>query len=272
MSKICVNLYGGKPLFSGKEKPLTADLIYCDYAETCSLCANGKCLRVRRVGHETCMYGSVDRVQGYTSKSKYYYDWRKKYTSDSTYAKLKRVPSSGCFAVMGGYYYFETGWVYARFEGNDLIIDSTKDHFFLEKDRCTPEMFVRLLNFRPTNCFGEEIKKYAADVLPRLLLDIKTICPDLYAQIIALDPDLDKPFNIVGKTVYVNTMTEGSVLFDSRSNKFVLKDGKLVCDEYDGLFSFGDKVTAKLVVPVTDRMTYEVTDISQTDENTKLAD
>lgn len=271
MNKICINLYGGKPLFSGKEKPLTADIIYCDYADTCSLCKNGKCLRVRRVGHETCMYGSVERVQGYTSKSSKYYDWRKKYTSDDTYAKLKRVPSSGCFAVMGNYYYFETGWVYARFNGNDLIIDSTKGHFFLEKDRCTPEMFVRILNFRPTDCFGVEIKKYA-DVLPRLLLDIKTICPDLYAQIIALDPNLDKQFSFIGKTVYVNTMTENSVLTDDHGNKFILKDGNLVCDEYNGLFSFGDKAAAKLVVPVTDKMTYSITDESQTDDNTKLAD
>lgn len=277
MDKICVNIYGGSVLFClNGEPPFDAETIYCDHADSCSFHANGKCLRVRRGGHQDCVYGRVETTRGYTSRNKAYPEWRQKIIEDSVYAKLKDVGWGGQFAVMGDYYYFETDYAHAEFDGDDLVIESSSadDNFFLEKNRCTPEVFVKILTFTPA---GQEdsIRTYAKDIVPKLMQDIKELCPDLYAQIIALDPKLKGPFNLVGQKVYVNTITENSVITDNRGREFVFKDGNLICNAYnrtcENQLPF-DAETGKLIIPVTDTMVCRVTDTSQTNENTRIAD
>ena len=255
-----------------ENKTIVADTIYCECSDKCSLYANGKCLRVRRLFREYCPYGRVEQDKRYAKRlNSGWKKWREQYTNDSVYKKLKAIYKY-CFAVIGDYYYLETGCVGAKFdETGKLDIKCNTGYSFLEKSRCTAETFVKILTFKAKNCWGTEIKEYAEDIAPRILKDIQSECPELYKEIIRLEPALDKKFNYVGKTVYVNTMTEGSVLTDFRGNQLVLKNGELICKDYNGSFSFGAE-KAKIVIPVTDKMTYKVTDKAQINENTKLAD
>lgn len=275
MKKINVNLYGGKSIFGGREKPLEADTIYCDNADRCSLYKEGKCLRVRQFGSIGCKYGQTVEETGYTSRARKYWDFRSTYANDECYNKLNSV-GDAYFAVIGDWLLF--GFTYV-FVSTDKETGSLKIHenffgnkfSFIKKEKCTADFLKKVFDSQPRTFFDNQIiKDYRSKVIPEIMAGIKKEMPELYMELIDLDASLGNEPNYTGKTAYINTMVDGSKIKDHNGNVFLLSDGKLTCKNYNSHFLPFGANCAEIVIPVTDKMTYKIDDNSQVNENTRF--
>lgn len=276
MKKINVNLYGGKSIFGGREKPLEADTIYCDNTDKCALYKEGKCLRVRQFGGINCKYGRTVQETGYTSRAMKYEAFRSKYTNDGCYNKLNSVGDI-YFAVIGDWLLFKFSYVSVSTnkETGNLAIN-TENHFgsrfsFIEKDKCTAEFLKKVFDSKPRTFFDNQIiKDYHSKVIPEIMAGIKKEMPELYRELISLDASLDKEPDYKGKTAFISTMVDGSELKDHNGNVFILSGNKLTCKSYNShLLPFSARC-AEIIIPITDKMTYKIDDNSQVDKNTRF--
>lgn len=276
MKKINVGLYGGKSIFGGREKPLEADTIYCDSTDKCSLYHEGKCLRVRQFGNTVCKYGRTVQETGYTSRARKYEAFRSKYRNDECYSQLNSIGET-YFAVIDDWLLFKFSYVSVSTnkETGNLAIN-TENHFgshfsFIEKNKCTAEFLKKVFDSKPRTFFDNKIiSDYRAKVIPEIMAGIKKEMPDLYQELISLDASLGNKPDYKGKTAFISTMVDGSELKDRKGNVFLLSNGKLTCKNYNShLLPFNSRC-AEIVIPVTEKMTYEIDDNSQADENTRF--
>ncbi|MEE5994695.1 MAG: hypothetical protein V3G42_15950 [Oscillospiraceae bacterium] len=280
MKKINVNLYGGKPLFGGgREKPLEADIIYCDNCDNCSLYADGKCLRVRQAfGFERCKYGRCETIQGYTSRARKYNEFYSTYSKDEVYAKLKNAYGV-CLARMGDYVYLNTTYANIEFLNDDVTVSKVTTSVFtsrgilLSKEQFTAENMLKILTARLSRLMDYSIiGEYNDRIVPEIMHEMERLFPEMYAELIRREPELGKPMSYIGKTVYTSTLVDGCTVRD-KYGEFVFdkKAMTLTCEDYrDVPFTFRGK-TCKMVIPVTEEMTYKVDDDSQCNMDTVIA-
>lgn len=282
MEKICVNLYGGMPLFGGKEIPQEADILYCDSSDKCSLFKEGKCLNCRSPFGDRCNKGKVEKVKGYTSRAAKYHSFRAKYMADETYNKLE-YPSAYA-AVLGDELWLNLTYVYVHKPRKDedscranewgYIIENSvgmiaRNYLHLPLADANVDFLHKIFSCVPRAIFGSEaIKDYPEKVVPNILADLKKAVPDIYGELIAKYPEHDVEPNYIGRWAYTKTLKNGTELTDCHGNKGVLKDGKIYCESFTkGFVPFGG-ASATVVVDVKDTDTYKITDNSQWDENT----
>lgn len=275
MKKINVGLYGGKGIFGGRETPLNAKIIYCDTCDSCDLYKENKCLNVVAPFSASCKYGRVESAKGYTSRAAKYYDFRDKYKNDEVYGKLS-YPNTFSFVEIGDYYV--TNIAHTRIYWDDQIglcgewkievpfIGSAIS--FIPKDKFTLDLLTRIVEFTPVNINYQSIRDDAS--VNNFLVAVRKKLPELYDEFVKRNPKYkDITYDSVGKLAYISTMTDGSELVDHMKNKFILKDGYLICDNYNSsLLPFNGK-KGELKMKVTDDMKYQITDNSQVDENTR---
>lgn len=282
MEKINVNLYGGKGLFGGRETPLEADIIYCDRTDQCTYYKENKCLRCRSFLSPTCKFGSSSVVKGYTSRARKYFSFKRQYTEDTLYNKLK-YPNE-LAAIMGDTLFMNLKYtsVYKRTETTDKWHKDVEGYIITDKGFGTCEVFIPLkevtntllhaiFSFTPHTLMRDGIiREYQLAVVPDIIHTLKKIAPDIYHDFITAYPEYDTTPNYVGKYAYIKTMVDGSELEDNHGNKFILKDNKLYCEEYRLSFVPFKAGIARMEIDVTDKMTYKITNNNQCDENTKF--
>lgn len=279
-NKINVDLYGGKSLFGGKEKPLEADEIYCDRADKCSFYADGKCLRCRSFLAPTCKFGKDSVIRGYTSRAAKYYDFKRKYEKDESYNKL-HYPSE-LAAVIDDFLYLNLKFtrVWKRTEKDEawrkdvngyLISDAGfgSKSVFIPMPDVTNELLYAIFSYRPCAIMGGVIQDYQSKVVPDVLMSLKKCAPKIYSNFISEYPQYDLEPNYVGKYAYIKTMVNGSTLTDCHGNNFTLEDEKLIGKNIKRGFTPFDGVM-DCIVEVADSKTYKVDANSQCDENTKF--
>ena len=280
MTKINVDLYGGKSLFGGKESPLEADEIFCDRADKCSFYADGKCLRCRSFLAPKCKFGSNSVTRGYTSRAAKYYDFKRKYQKDEYYNKL-HYPSE-LAAMIDDYLYLNLEYtlVRKRTEKDDAWRNDVNGYLISEVGFCSGDVFFPLsdvtnellhaiFSYKPCAMMGGVIQKYQSKVVPDVLMSLKKCAPKIYTNFILEYPQYDLKPDYVGKYAYIKTMVDGSVLTDCHGNNFTLKDGKLIGEKIKlGFTPFNGVMDC--VVEVADSKTYEVNNNSQCDENTRF--
>lgn len=280
--KICTDLYGGKPLFGGKEQPLEADEIYCDCANRCTLYAQGKCLCCRAFLSRRCPNGRVVTTQGYTTRAKKYSAFRQKYVNDVTYGKLN-YPNSDCFAIVGDMYWFRLKHVTVKKAdktesancANGYVVNQAANRdSYIPVNETTPALLHQIFTYRPVTFYDhKEITAYRTEVVPNIVYAIKKTAPMLYTWLVEYCPEYASNAytpNYIGMYAYTRTLSNGSILTDCHGNRGVLKDGKIYCDSFvKGHVPFDGK-SATVVVEVSDTATYKITDNAQVDENTKF--
>src|SRR5574344_1673195 len=176
MSKINVDLYGGKSIFGGKESPLEADEIYCDRADRCSFYADGKCLRCRGFLAPKCKFGSNSVIKGYTSRAAKYYDFKRKYEKDEFYNKL-HYPSE-LAAVIGDCLYLNLKYtlVRKRTDKDEAWEKDVNGYLISEVGFCggsafipiadvTNELLYAIFSYKPCAIMGGIIKDYQSKVV-----------------------------------------------------------------------------------------------------------
>lgn len=286
MEKIGVNLYGGKGLLGGKEKPLEADIILCERPHECSFYKEGKCLKCRAfMAPERCPYGTVNRIKGYTSRAAKYYDFKKKYSSDPEYGKLK-YPNE-YVAVMGDTLYINTQYVdvHLRTERDDkwkrdingYIVGNCgfgSNYVFMPIKDATNELLHAVFSYRPTALMGGEIAAWEKKRVPEILQGLKKCVPEVYARFVAEYPEFEYEPDYIGKRAYVDSLTPGTV-FKVKGQEWLF-DGEFVSSVEEVDVGSGSPwwlqggTKTKVKIKVNPRMTFEVTDNSTVGEDTRF--
>lgn len=288
MRQINVDLYGGKPIFGGKEKPLVARYIHCDDCDKCSLYAEGKCLNVYCPLTVGCPFGKMLCVKGYTSRAAKYYEFKNNIKQDPTYKKLDYPSDSSLVCIVGDTLIIRLKWVVIqpygtdkKYDYNDKIINnkwvlsdpwkgySISKKLIITKEECTPEILNEFFTFVPRSLMGDRIDKYQEEIVPSIVTELKRKVPEIYKSLIDKYPEYIKEDNWVGKTAYIYSLVDGSTLITDRGT--FVKKGEYLTGTYKSSFlPFGANV-ADLKIKITEKMTYKIDDNSQVNENTVFA-
>ncbi len=285
MKKINVELYGGKSIFGGREKPLEADEIYCDRYEKCSYYVSGKCLRCRGILAPTCKFGKTITAIGYTSRAKKYYSFKSKYRDDEVYSKLK-YPNE-LAAIMGDTLYirYKFGDAHKRRECDEkwkrdvegYIIDTDcfgSGDVFIPLNEVNNKLLFAIFTNKPRALMGGVISDYQEKVVPDIIQTLKRIAPDIHKQFITEYPQFDKEPNYIGKEIFVNSL-KPNTKFKVKGNEWTF-DGECVSAANIDIRSSSpwwlqSGVHSDVKIKVNDEMTIEVNDNSIVDENTRFA-
>jgi hypothetical protein len=271
MEKICVNLYGGKGLFGGKETPLRAETVFCDKADKCSLYKSGKCLNVTSPFSGRCKFGRVSTAQGYTSRAQKYHTFRSQYENDETYNKLG-YPSNCKIALVDDYVFVNV--VFSRLKENEqghYCVTETgfgSGASWIPLDKFSTDIIYQICSYRAYAMMGGEIKDYRAKHIPEFLYQLSFLMPELYKQFIAEYPQYDIKPNHVGKYAYISTLNKNLPVIDTYGNKFSFDGDCLISDNYKPSFAPFKAEKMSVRIEITDKMTAKITDNAQVTSET----
>ena len=265
MRKIDIKLYGGRGLFGGRETPLEAVIISCDKCDKCSFYKNNTCLKIRNLG-KICKYGRRDTVQGYTSRAKKYYEFKRKYEQDECYSRLKR-PNSTIGKIDNE---FVINLPFIRYEDGEIKDPSLGDSLIYINEKEFNNTFIKeLLDFKPHAMFGGIITDYQDKKVPNFLSDLKRNFKEIYENFIKEYPRYDTKVSYIGKKAYINTLNEDSVLIDCHNNEWIKEKEEIVCYKWRTWLPFNGSGT-ETRIKITEDMIYKITDNNQVNENTKF--
>lgn len=273
MKKININLYGGKGIFGGRETPLEAEITYCDKCEQCSFYKNGTCFNAGR-WKANCKIGKKERVIGYTSRAKKYYEFKHKYTVDEVYHVLNepnnRIGIVDDTVILN----LELIKIDENMNITENVTISKNELVYIPLKDFTNEIIKRICDIRPRTLFNDGyIKRYYEEIVPRFLYELKTDFKDIYTRFINEYPEYDKEPDFVGRKAYIGTLNNGSEIVDCHSNKWIIENDEIVCYKWRTWLPFGDKrIPTEIRIKITDEMTCEIKDNSQVNDNTKFAD
>ena len=221
MKEINIRLYGGKSLFSKRELPLEADIIYCDKYDKCSYYSQGKCLRVRNIRNNYCMFGECVSKKGFTHRSKKYADFKSKYENSKVYNSLRSVNlNDGALGVIDEFVTLSYPHLYIT---SELALDdpwknNSYRSFFIPKNLFTVEFIYKICTFRPNALYGGEIDEFRKEVVPLFLAHLKEVMPILYDEFINKYKKFDKPINYIGRKAILKTTNP--FMIEDKSEKY----------------------------------------------------
>lgn len=273
MKKINVNLYGGKSIFKGcGNNPLSADITYCDECNNCSFYKNKKCFNANRLTSR-CKYGRVEKIEGYTSRSKKYYSFESLYKTDPTYhlldAPLNIIGSIGDNIVLN------INGINID-ENNEIINDVKffsidKELMYIPKNLFTNDLIKKICDFKLIGMWGGEIEDYQNKTIPKFLSSLKRDFNDIYVRFINEYPEYNRDINYIGRYAYINSLKDGVKIKDS-NDKFFEKQGDYLLGSFSSCFlPFGAK-DSEIKIKINSEMTYKITDNCQVDDNTVFED
>jgi len=271
MNKINISIYGGRPIFGGREVPRRAEIIYCDKHKSCSLYQKKQCLNVTAPFSGNCKYGRVVIEKGYTSRARKYGNLKRKYANDPAKNALSG-PSNCKIAKIEDEIYINIPYVNFKKDGsitNEAFCSNNT--IWMHCSDFTVDFIKNICSLRPQAMMGGTIKSYQEKEVPEFLLQLHTLLPTLYNNFINKYPEYSKPFNYVGKKAYVRSLRNGIVLKKDGTD-FIIKGNKLVCDKYKILFSPFNAGLWHIESTITDDMVAEITSNDQVDCNTIFKD
>lgn len=282
MQKINVMLYGG---FDKKTKN-RAEIVMCDKCDNCSLYKKNQCLNVTAPFSNSCRFGEVNRVQGYTQRAMKRYEFDNKYKTDECYGKLKH-PTDWRVAMLDDLIAFNLTYVICdKKKWNDWVgeweeledytvrecgLFSTGTYSYIPLEELTSDLLNKILSYIPRAIFDySEIKDYQAKIVPNILFELSKLLPEVYSKLITDYPKYKEISpNFIGKKALIKSLADGIILKDSKGT--FVKDGDYLISECweSGFLPFKSR-QAEVKIKITDDMYYEITDNSQVDDNTEF--
>lgn len=273
MSKINVNLYGGKSIFGGREEPLEAEITYCDKCESCSFYKNRECFSVGR-WKSNCKMGRKERVKGYTSRANKYYDFKRTWEKDECYRKLKEPNTT--VGIVEDTVILNLGLI--KIIDDLTVVEDVgfgKDGLvYISLEKFTNNIIKQICDVRPRTIFDNvPIARYYKEIIPRFLYELKTNFNDIYTKFINEYPEYDKEQDFVGRKAYIYTLNDDILINNKEDGRynFLKKDGYLTGEWSSSFLPFNCK-KAEIKIKITEDMVCKVEDNSWVNENTKFAD
>lgn len=281
-----ITLYGKSP-FSKKKGFVAsvAHVIRCPRREECQLACEGRCLRSDSLNRGTaaCPWAQAERITQHR-KDAGFERWVK---GQPRYNALTR-PRSRAFAIIGDLAYVDLRFAeicetacerprrsrvplgdsgYEVTDGNPFLNAAS----FVPLSALTPEGIDTIAKFRPLNIYGEVIRAYADEAVPAFLDDVRRHWPEGWDALVSEFPGYaGNEVDYRGREAFLSTCREGATFKkDAHSAEFVLRDGRLICDNLCGFGSplpiIGNWHGAKVEIPVTPDMRVRITDNAQVD-------
>lgn len=265
MKKIDVKLYGGKSIFGGRETPLEAVIISCDKCDKCTFYKNSTCFKIRSLG-KICKHGRRETVQGYTSRAKKYYEFKRRFEQDECYSKLER-PSNTIGKIDNE---FVINLPYIRYEEGEIKDPGFENPLIYINEKEFNNSFIKmLLDFKPQAIFGGVIKDYQEKEIPNFLSDLKENFKEIYENFIKENPEYNIKISYVGKEAYISTIKEGSILIDCHKNEWVKEGEDIVCYKWGTWLPFKGTPT-ETRIRISENMIYKITDDNQVNDKTRF--
>lgn len=272
MDKINIDMYGGKGIFGGKETPLNVDITYCDKYKVCTFYAKGKCFCAGRL-KQNCKFGHKQNIQGYTSRAKKYSEFRKKYKEDECYGKLDEP--NNIIGQIDDIFVLNTGYLYED-NNKGYYIDThlgISPLVYVSKEKFTNKLIKLICDAKPKTIFeNSEIKAYQEKIIPRFLYELKIEFKEIYRNFIKEYPEYEnKKMNFVGRKAYISSLKDGTNLKNDKGD-FIKNGLYLECKKWRSAFLPFNAEETELRIKITEKMTTEITDNNQVDENTRFED
>lgn len=282
---ICVNMYGGKGLFGGKEQPLNVDIIFCGKYKECSYYKNNKCLAVRSFGGGHCKHGSIQNVMGYTSRARKHYEFKSKWQKHEKYNTLD-YPSTKLGLIDNEVVFPYPHIQIKKNESGDVIIEGPaffgSSIPFVDYEKFTPKLINKICKFRPQAMMGGEIISYQKETVPLFLAHLKEVLPDRYKEFISEYKDFETDINYVGRKALLKTVSPSFVHYESRNypsingiNEKWYWDGEVLTYEKGYVSSFnitGDYKVKEIKIEPSDKSTIKISSNEQVTKDTVFVD
>ena len=214
-----------------------------------------------------------ERINGYSPRAMSYGKIRRNYQEQypELEDKYKRIPLTDGTDFNGFVY-----TVLPYLENNQVIqdkmneIDSVNKFKFIKKELFFDKEFVTaFLTFKPTDCFGKEIKVWQDKHLPNFLKNLKLRSKEIYKELLNYDKvkELDEFLSSKNEKAKVKTLNKGFVKID----EIMFKEDE--CTAYwtgeviEVTFN-NNKSYNKITIEPTDEMLVIIIDENTVNENT----
>lgn len=214
-----------------------------------------------------------ERVNGYSPRAMSYGKIRRNYQEQypELEDKYKRIPLTDGTDFNGFVY-----TVLPYLENNQVIqdkmneIDSVNKFKFIKKELFFDKEFVTaFLTFKPTDCFGKEIKVWQDKHLPNFLKNLKLRSKEIYKELLNYDKvkELDEFLSSKNEKAKVKTLNKGFIKID----EIMFKEDE--CTAYwtgeviEVTFN-NNKSYNKITIEPTDEMLVIIIDENTVNENT----
>ena len=214
-----------------------------------------------------------ERINGYSPRAMSYGKIRRNYQEQypELEDKYKRIPLTDGTDFNGFVY-----TVLPYLENNQVIqdkmneIDSVNKFKFIKKELFFDKEFVTaFLTFKPTDCFGKEIKVWQDKHLPNFLKNLKLRSKEIYKELLNYDKvkELDEFLSSKNEKAKVTTLNKGFVKID----EIMFKEDE--CTAYwtgeviEVTFN-NNKSYNKITIEPTDEMLVIIIDENTVNENT----
>lgn len=214
-----------------------------------------------------------ERVNGYSPRAMSYGKIRRNYQKQypELEDKYKIIPLTDGTDFNGFVY-----TVLPYLEDNQVILDKMKEidtvnkFKFIKKELFFDEEFVTaFLTFKPTDCFGKEIKVWQDKHLPNFLKNLKLRSKEIYKELLNYDKvkELDEFLSSKNEKAKVKTLNKGFVKID----EIMFKEDE--CTAYwtgeviEVTFN-NNKSYNKITIEPTDEMLVIIIDENTVNENT----
>lgn len=169
-------------------------LIYKCEASDCPLRQKNQCTRATMFG-DPCPHGKVERVSGWTKRAKKYSKFVKEWKAKAK-ANTISGPSAKRVTFMGDWVwlpYSHMNHIHGKKKG--ILFDryaglGTTGSPFMRREDFTPEMVIKLVEFRPHAIMGGVISAYVDESVPKFLADLQKAAPELFEQAAELKPEI----------------------------------------------------------------------------------
>ena len=214
-----------------------------------------------------------ERINGYSPRAMSYGKIRRNYQEQypELEDKYKRIPLTDGTDFNGFVY-----TVLPYLENNQVIqdkmneIDSVNKFNFIKKELFFDKEFVTaFLTFKPTDCFGKEIKVWQDKHLPNFLKNLKLRSKEIYKELLNYDKvkELDEFLSSKNEKAKVKTLNKGFIKID----EIMFKEDE--CTAYwtgeviEVTFN-NNKSYNKITIEPTDEMLVIIIDENTVNENT----
>lgn len=214
-----------------------------------------------------------ERINGYSPRTMSYGKIRRNYQEQypELEDKYKRIPLTDGTDFNGFVY-----TVLPYLENNQVIqdkmneIDSVNKFKFIKKELFFDKEFVTaFLTFKPTDCFGKEIKVWQDKHLPNFLKNLKLRSKEIYKELLNYDKvkELDEFLSSKNEKAKVKTLNKGFIKID----EIMFKEDE--CTAYwtgeviEVTFN-NNKSYNKITIEPTDEMLVIIIDENTVNENT----
>lgn len=251
-------------IFCPDDKKAYCEIITCDAADSCELYAKGCCVQdgffLLKV---ICPHQRINYEYGYTKRAAKYNAWLEsiRYQYKDIHNALKLSYSK--LAIVGGDYVF-LPYPHLKTYRSSLSENLVNDKF-IPIENFDIDFIERIYSFRPLALDGGEISSYQNKYMPLFFKHLKELMPEKLNEFIEKYPESEEALshyirNHIGRTAYIYTLKDGSVLRDAHKYEWKIVGDELVCKENRmSLIPWVQKTPTTVKIKIQKDMVYEIT-------------